>query len=257
MKDDRKKITFIYAHEGEEWSTPMALAKEFRSRGGYVNFVSIGSNGLRNWNDSQLKEWIESQPKTNIVLFMDWGRFDSPLLNKELVKELYQLERQYDAPVKVINIKDIISNYNLPNQDELVERYDDLVRREDEKTAEIITQLTSQAAQYQVPPEMLQQAILEILAGEETPTVDQILQMIEEQVAQQEQMAAQQPAPGQPGMEQMGQMDQMGQMAGMMGAPTGDLGDEVLSLAQESEELPPEEGVPADLGDEVLSLAQE
>jgi hypothetical protein len=117
--------------------------------------------------------------------------------------------------------------------------------------------LTSQAAQYQVPPEMLQQAILEILAGEETPTVDQILQMIEEQVAQQEQMAAQQPAPGQPGMEQMGQMDQMGQMAGMMGAPTGDLGDEVLSLAQEGEELPPEEGVPADLGDEVLSLAQE
>jgi hypothetical protein len=177
--------------------------------------------------------------------------------NKELVKELYQLERQYDAPVKVINIKDIISNYNLPNQDELVERYDDLVRREDEKTAEIITQLTSQAAQYQVPPEMLQQAILEILAGEETPTVDQILQMIEEQVAQQEQMAAQQPAPGQPGMEQMGQMDQMGQMAGMMGAPTGDLGDEVLSLAQEGEELPPEEGAPADLGDEVLSLAQE
>ena len=25
------KITFIYAYEGEEWSTPIALANEFKS----------------------------------------------------------------------------------------------------------------------------------------------------------------------------------------------------------------------------------
>lgn len=98
MKDDRKKITFIYAHENEEWSTPLALAKEFRSRGWYVDFVSIGSNKLRNWNDAQLKEWMENGPKTNIVLFMDWGRFDSPVLNKTKLPNTFWIQESGDDP---------------------------------------------------------------------------------------------------------------------------------------------------------------
>ena len=85
MKDFRTKITFIYAHEGEEWSTPVALANEFKSLGWQIEFVSIGSNRLRNWNDSKLNEWIESDQKTDIVLFMDWGRFDSPKLDKKYI----------------------------------------------------------------------------------------------------------------------------------------------------------------------------
>ena len=70
MKDHRKKITFVYAYEQEEWSTPIALAKEFRSIGWYVDYVSIGSNSLQNWNDVKLNEWIQSNPKTDIVLFI-------------------------------------------------------------------------------------------------------------------------------------------------------------------------------------------
>ena len=27
------KITFVYAYENEEWSTPLSLAKEFESQG--------------------------------------------------------------------------------------------------------------------------------------------------------------------------------------------------------------------------------
>jgi glycosyltransferase involved in cell wall biosynthesis len=98
MKDDRKKITFIYAYEREEWSTPMALAKEFRSLGWYVDFVSIGSNRLRNWNDSQLNEWVESNPKTDIVLFMDWGRFDSPKLDKKYLSTAFWIQESGDDP---------------------------------------------------------------------------------------------------------------------------------------------------------------
>ena len=98
MKDDRKKITFIYAHEGEEWSTPMALAKEFRSIGWYVNFVSIGSNRLQNWNDSKLNEWVESNPKSDIVLFMDWGRFDSPKLDKKYLPTSFWVQESGDDP---------------------------------------------------------------------------------------------------------------------------------------------------------------
>ena len=50
------KITFIYAYENEEWSTPLSLANEFKSRGWEVDFVSIGSNRLQNWNDLEIKK---------------------------------------------------------------------------------------------------------------------------------------------------------------------------------------------------------
>ena len=98
MKDQRKKITFIYAHENEEWSTPLALAKEFKSLGWYVSFVSIGSNRLQNWNDSKLNEWAESDPKSDIVLFMDWGRFDSPKLSKEILPTAFWVQESGDDP---------------------------------------------------------------------------------------------------------------------------------------------------------------
>ena len=91
------KVTFIYAYEGEEWSTPMALVKEFESLGWEVEFVSIGSNRLQNWNDSQIKTWLDSNPKTDIVLFMDWGRFDSPLLDKKLV-DAFWVQESGDDP---------------------------------------------------------------------------------------------------------------------------------------------------------------
>lgn len=69
------KITFIYAYEGEEWSTPIALANEFKERNWEVDFVSIGSNKTGYYHDNDLKKWVESSPKTDIVLFMDWVRF--------------------------------------------------------------------------------------------------------------------------------------------------------------------------------------
>ena len=91
------KITFIYAYENEEWSTPLSLAKEFESQGWEVEFVSIGSNKLQNWNDSEIKTWVDSKPKTDIVLFMDWGRFDSSLLDKNLV-DAFWVQESGDDP---------------------------------------------------------------------------------------------------------------------------------------------------------------
>jgi len=146
--------------------------------------------------------------------------------NKELVKELYQIERQYDAPVKIINIKDIISTFDVPNQDELVKRYDELTKQQSEQTAQAITELVTTASQFGVDPAMVQQAIVEIMAGKETPTVDQIMQMIE-QNAQQQQMQQQQavqqamtPIPGPTGDEDFtgGNLD----MAPLQAQATGD-----------------------------------
>lgn len=91
------KITFIYAFENEDWSTPMALINEFKSREWDVDIISIGSNRTGKYTDIELKKWVESNPKTDIVLFMDWGRFDSPYLDKKLV-DAFWIQESGDDP---------------------------------------------------------------------------------------------------------------------------------------------------------------
>lgn len=92
------KITFIYAYEpGEVWSTPMSIIDEFKDRGWETEIVSIGSNRTGTYHDRDLRAWVESKPKTDLVLFMDWGRFDSPYLNKDLVPAIW-IQESGDDP---------------------------------------------------------------------------------------------------------------------------------------------------------------
>ena len=92
------KITFIYAYEkGETWSTPLSIANEFKNRGWDIEIISIGSNPQAYYHDNDLKAWVESKPKTDIVMFMDWGRFDSPYLNKDLVPAFW-IQESGDDP---------------------------------------------------------------------------------------------------------------------------------------------------------------
>jgi hypothetical protein len=84
------KITFIYDYkDGETWSTPMALLNEFKERGWETQIVKT--------NDIDLKNWVDSKPQTDIVLFMDWGRFDSQYLNKDLVPAFW-IQESGDDP---------------------------------------------------------------------------------------------------------------------------------------------------------------
>lgn len=86
----KNKITFIYDYkEGEVWSTPMALINEFKERGWQTQIIKT--------NDVDLKNWIDSKPQTDIVLFMDWGRFDSEYLNKDLVPAFW-IQESGDDP---------------------------------------------------------------------------------------------------------------------------------------------------------------
>ena len=71
MKDHRQKITFIYAYENEEWSQPLSIANEFKSRGWVVDFVSIGSNRTGQYHDQQLQLWIQQDLDCDIAMFMD------------------------------------------------------------------------------------------------------------------------------------------------------------------------------------------
>lgn len=91
------KITLIYAYDGEQWSTPLSLLNEFKNRNWETEIVSIGSNKTGYYHDTNLKKWVESKPKTDIVLFMDWGRFDSPYLNKNLVPAFW-IQESGDDP---------------------------------------------------------------------------------------------------------------------------------------------------------------
>lgn len=92
------KITFIYAYDSnEKWSTPLSLINEFKCRDWDVEIISIGSNKTGQYNDIELKKWIDSSPKSDIVFFMDWGRFDSPLLDKNLV-DAFWIQESGDDP---------------------------------------------------------------------------------------------------------------------------------------------------------------
>jgi hypothetical protein len=86
----QNKITFIYDYkDGEVWSTPMALVNEFKERNWLVDIIKT--------NDTDLKNWVDSKPQTDIVLFMDWGRFDSQYLNKDLVTAFW-IQESGDDP---------------------------------------------------------------------------------------------------------------------------------------------------------------
>ena len=88
------KITFIYDYrEGEVWSTPMALVNEFKEREWETEIVSIP-----NGDDSQLQLWIQQDTPTDVVLFMDWGRFDSKWLDKSLKPNAFWIQESGDDP---------------------------------------------------------------------------------------------------------------------------------------------------------------
>ena len=92
------KITFLYAYDGEEWSTPMAIVKEFQLRGWQTEIVSIGSNKTVSYHDLKLQRWLELKPQTDIVMFLDWGRFDSPYLDKALLPNAFWIQESGDDP---------------------------------------------------------------------------------------------------------------------------------------------------------------
>lgn len=84
------KITFIYDYKDNEvWSTPLSLVNEFKKREWEVEIIKT--------NDTDLKNWVDSKPQTDIVLFMDWGRFDSEYLNKDLVPAFW-IQESGDDP---------------------------------------------------------------------------------------------------------------------------------------------------------------
>jgi glycosyltransferase involved in cell wall biosynthesis len=92
-KNMQNKITFIFDYRGEEWSMPLAIRNEFIERGWETEIVSIP-----NGDDSQLQLWIQQDTPTDIVMFLDWGRFDSKWLDKSLKPNSFWIQESGDDP---------------------------------------------------------------------------------------------------------------------------------------------------------------
>jgi hypothetical protein len=96
---------------------------------------------------------------------------------KDAVLQLYQMERQYDSPIKMINELDVLDAYSLSNKEELQERYKLLSAQSSQAKAETIMRMNQAAEQYQIDPQLLVAAITEIVEGaKQTPATDAFMQ---------------------------------------------------------------------------------
>jgi hypothetical protein len=162
---------------------------------------------------------------------------------KSLMLELFQFERQYDAPIKTITVKDILKSYDVSNRQELVDRYDSLITKDEQTKAQLIQQFTQIATEAQAPAELITQGIQEIMAGKETPTVDQIIGQVEQQreemadMQQQLQQDEMQSALGETQLqdEMMGMVQDAQMESQMMGMEAGVEGEEMALAAAEQE----------------------
>lgn len=93
------KLTVIYAfpHNTVEWSTPSSIYEEFRSRGWEIELINIKDEQGR-LTEHYLKQFTESNSNPDIVLFMDWGQFDSQYLDKKYKPNALWIQESGDDP---------------------------------------------------------------------------------------------------------------------------------------------------------------
>lgn len=105
---------------------------------------------------------------------------------KQTLMDLFQFERQYDAPVKTITVSDIIKNSDLINKDEIIARYNSLNSQDAQTKAETIDKLINTANSMGISQDLIVQSTAEIISGgDEHPATDQLMQMIEQGFSQQ------------------------------------------------------------------------
>ncbi len=143
--------------------------------------------------------------------------------HRQLMRELYEAQIQYDAPVKGINFIDVLRNYDVPNIQEIVERFEKMTNMDSMERAELVMMLTTSSQEFGIDQQIVAQAIGEIMQGKrETPITDAILAQIEQaraQQVQQQQMVQQGIMNNQMAMEEQQRQSQMDMIAGQA---TGD-----------------------------------
>ena len=112
---------------------------------------------------------------------------------KDLLLQIFQLERQYDTPIKTVTVGDIIKNSDIERKDEIIARFNSLTFQDAETKADAITQLYQSGMEFGIDESLLKQAMSEIIDNQkDTPAVEEVLKQIEQLTQQQIQQANQQ-----------------------------------------------------------------
>lgn len=150
---------------------------------------SNGKDGEGLWNFDVIKMPKKSEMKDleyKFYIELDKKSQYSKDKQKQTLMDLFQFERQYDAPVKTITVSDIIKNSDLINKDEIIARYNSLNSQDAQTKAETIDKLINTANDMGISQDLIVQATAEIISGgDEHPATDQLMKMIEQGFSQQ------------------------------------------------------------------------
>ena len=150
---------------------------------------SNGKDGEGLWNFDVIKMPKKSEMKDleyKFYIELDKKSQYSKDKQKQTLMDLFQFERQYDAPVKTITVSDIIKNSDLINKDEIIARYNSLNSQDAQTKAETIDKLINTANSMGISQDLIVQATAEIISGgDEHPATDQLMKMIEQGFSQQ------------------------------------------------------------------------
>lgn len=164
----------VYLYPGEEFS--VYDGKNMMGKG--HQFSKIKLPKAKKFEGMQYKYYIELDSKTPY----------NKARQKELLLELFQIERQYDTPIKTITLSDLIKNSDLECKDEIIGRFNQLNFQDAQTKADTITQLLQSANDNGLDPQLTQSAIAEIISSaKDHPATDELMKMLE-QAFQQEMM---------------------------------------------------------------------
>ena len=96
------KIAFIFAHRDTDvWSTPLSIVAEFQRRGWQSRIYSLFDE-QDNYVDTNIQKLIQDSKSEefnpDIIMYMDWGRFDSELLDKNKIPGSFWVMESGDDP---------------------------------------------------------------------------------------------------------------------------------------------------------------
>ena len=150
---------------------------------GGFDFKKVDMQYAEILKNAEYKYYIELETKTPY----------SKERQKQLLLELYQLERQYDTPIKTITVSDIIKNTDLENKDAIISRFTTLNFQDATSKAEAIEKIIASSQQIGIDPGLVTQAVAEIISSQsETPALEEVMGLMEQAFQQQIQQSEQQ-----------------------------------------------------------------
>lgn len=163
-----ENISMMYAGETLTYN-------DGKNTNGEYQFNSIKMPDKESLKKAKYQYYIELEKKTPY----------SKERQKELLLEIYQLERQYDTAVKTITISDVIKNMDLENKDEIIERFNQLNYQDAATKANTVNEILTVGNEYGIDQNLLLQAVAEIIGNQkETPSVDEVMKQLEDSFQQ-------------------------------------------------------------------------